>query len=98
MSKYVIINEEVIQKKIEEWEAEWRKCFEAPVGEFNHDYAIKLQQAIDTAREFLSQSTPLVPELQKTWNAAYTDALSIDEETYKPLFFKDYITNLKLDI
>ena len=44
------------------------------------------------------QSTPLTPEIQKAWNAAYTDALSIDEETYKPLFFEDYISNLKLDI
>jgi hypothetical protein len=45
-----------------------------------------------------SQSTPLIPELQKTWNAAYIDAMSIDEETYEPLFFHDYISNLKLDV
>jgi hypothetical protein len=49
-------------------------------------------------KRLLSQSTPLIPELQKTWNAAYIDAMSIDEETYEPLFFQDYITNLKLDI
>ena len=97
-NEYVVINKTVIEKRIEEWEAELQECYKAPVGKFNHDYVSTLQQAIVTAREILSQSTPLVPELQKTWNAAYIDALSIDEETYKPLFFEDFISNLKLDI
>ena len=53
---------------------------------------------VELIEELLSQSTPLIPVLQKTWNTAYVDAMSIDEETYKPLFFEDYILNLKLDI
>mgnify|MGYP006914605096 FL=1 len=53
---------------------------------------------IKVLKEILSQSIPLIPVLQKTWNTAYIDAMSIDEETYKPLFFEDYILNLKLDI
>lgn len=97
-NEYVIISKTAILKRIEEWESELQECAKIGFGEFDSNYVSKLQQAIDTAREFLSQSTPLVPELQKTWNAAYIDALSIDEETYKPLFFKDYISNLKFDI
>jgi hypothetical protein len=31
----------------------------------------------------------------KCWNAAYIDSLSIDEETYKPLFFADFIEQFK---
>jgi len=30
-------------------------------------------------------------DMLKCWNAAYIDALAIDEETYKPLFFEDFI-------
>ena len=34
-------------------------------------------------------------DMLKCWNAAYIDALSIDEETYKPLFFADFIKQFK---
>jgi hypothetical protein len=34
-------------------------------------------------------------DMIKCWNAAYIDALSIDEETYKPLFFADFIEQFK---
>lgn len=34
-------------------------------------------------------------DLRKAWNAAYIDAMSIDEETYKPLFFEDFIQSLQ---
>ena len=34
-------------------------------------------------------------DMKKCWNSAYIDALAIDEETYKPLFFEDFIEQLK---
>ena len=34
-------------------------------------------------------------DIRKAWNAAYIDAMSIDEETYKPLFFEDFIQHLQ---
>jgi len=34
-------------------------------------------------------------DMLKCWNAAYIDALAIDEETYKPLFFEDFIEQFK---
>ena len=34
-------------------------------------------------------------DMRECWNAAYIDALAIDEETYKPLFFEDFIKQLK---
>ena len=50
-------------------------------------------------KRLLSQSTPLIPELQKTWNTAFIYARSLDEETFRPLPFKEYdISNLKLNI
>ena len=34
-------------------------------------------------------------DMLKCWNAAYIDALAIDEEIYKPLFFEDFIKQFK---
>ena len=34
-------------------------------------------------------------DIQKTWNAAYIDALKIDEEDYKPLFYQYFLEQLK---
>jgi hypothetical protein len=34
-------------------------------------------------------------DIRKAWNTAYIDALAIDEETYKPLFFEDFIQSLQ---
>ena len=34
-------------------------------------------------------------DMRKAWNASYIDAMSIDEETYKPLFFEDFIQSLQ---
>lgn len=58
-NEYIIINKSQIEKRIEEWETELQECFKAPIGKFNSDYVSTLQQAITTAREILSQSTPL---------------------------------------
>ena len=95
MSKYVIINSEAIQKRIEEWGVELQECFKAPVGEFNSDYVSTLQQAITTAGEILSQSTPLIPEIEKSYDAGKLDKeLSLCFDNPKGR----YISNLKLDI
>lgn len=89
--EYIIINKTTIQKRIE------RLKQSREIEPDNHQQSY-LNGKIKVAEEILSQSVPLIPELQKTWNTAYIDAMSIDEETYKPLFFEDYIANLKLDI
>ena len=34
-------------------------------------------------------------DMKDCWNASYVDAMSLDEITYKPLFFEDYIEQLK---
>lgn len=33
-------------------------------------------------------------DIRRAWACAYMDALSIDEETYKPLFFEDFMQSL----
>jgi hypothetical protein len=34
-------------------------------------------------------------DMEKCWNASYVDAMSFDEITYKPLFFRDFMEKLK---
>lgn len=98
--EYIIINKSSIQKRIEEWEIELEECYKAPVGKFNSDYVSTLQQAITTAREILSQSTPLIPEIGKAIDKGYEFAkasLYSSDGTLQPAVL-NYITNLKLDI
>ena len=98
-NEYIIVNKTAIQKRIEELGKQYillSNKSDRSLSDIEEEREIVGE--LQALSNLLSQSTPLIPELQKTWNAAYTDALSIDEETYKPLFFEDYISNLKLDI
>lgn len=47
------------------------------------------------AMEFQAERMYSEEDMKKCWNAAYIDALAIDEETYKPLFFEDFIEQFK---
>ena len=108
-NKYVIINAEAIQKRIEELE----KIDEKEIWE---------HMEYDTLKHILSQSTPLIPEIEKQsinfaknlLNNTVIKAKSIEDiEEYHPKEyqlllgelefygkerFKNYISNLKLDI
>ena len=98
--KELAYHEEWYKKARDNYHNDKKNWGQADDGEMRaaSDAASTTAHEIKILKEILSQSTPLIPELQKTWNAAYIDAMSIDEETYEPLFFQDYITNLKLDI
>lgn len=83
--KYVIIDAEAIQKRIEE--------LQKYVGSRRpsaDEYA-----KMHIYREILSQSTPLIPEIEKAFDAGSER----DEYGYGNANDKqDYISNLKLDI
>ena len=83
--EYVIINKTVIQKRIEQ--------LQTYVGSRkpNADEYAKMH----IYREILSQSTPLIPEIEKAYDAGTLDrqlSLSFDYPKGR------YISNLKLDI
>ena len=61
------------------------------------DYAEDSSPPIDFVEGAKWQQQKMYSEedMLKCWNAAYIDALSIDEETYKPLFFADFIEQFK---
>jgi hypothetical protein len=88
MSKYIIIDAESIQKRIEELEKE-------EVSEFSPGRRTWVNSAIKNLKEVLSQSTPLIPEIEKAFDAGsergeYGEGNANNKQ--------DYISNLKLDI
>jgi len=86
MSKYVIIDAEAIQKRIEELEKEYNQEPE----EHMKDWFLG---QIEALKQILSQSTPLIPEIEKAFDLGF----STPESCYKE-DKQDYISNLKLDI
>ena len=114
MSKYVIIDAEAIQKRIEELEKElqyhedwYKKAREnydrdrkfwgqADDGEMRvaSDAVSENQNEIKILNQILSQSTPLIPEIEKAFNAGGRH----NQFPFSCLNKQDYITNLKLDI
>lgn len=92
--EYIIINKTAIQKRIEELEKS--KIGLSPNLDTSEYYNIEAK--INLLKEILSQSTPLIPELEKVYDvgrSSFNSALSYEEckEDYY-----DYISNLKLDI
>lgn len=87
MSKYVIIDAETIQKRIDELES---FCVTARKVGMVTD---AIDREIKTLKQILSQSTPLIPEIEKAW----VDGFSRPDQDYEEQK-QDYISNLKLDI
>lgn len=89
MSKYIIIDAEAIQKRIEELK-------ERIKSDSNEDKMITHHRVLEL-KQILSQSTPLIPEIEKAFEAGENnidnDGCHIDKEGKQ-----DYISNLKLDI
>lgn len=91
--EYIIISKTAIQKRIEKL----RKYVggRKPTA----DEYTKMQ----VYRDILSQSTPLIPEIEKAWEHGYTRGYnlacceSVNSDCLTP-DKKDYIANLKLDI
>ena len=84
--EYIIINKTEILKRIEELEK---------IGLAREHHA----ERYIVYNEILSQSTPLIPEIEKSFDAGRK--LSNKSQLYTPDFYwtkQDYISNLKLDI
>lgn len=92
-NQYVIISKTAIQKRIEELE---NLLEDEPNPFINTDYNAEL----NTLKQILSQSTPLIPEIEK----AFLAGRSVDNidsiDVIKPTYFQseDYISNLKINL
>ena len=84
--EYIIINRTAIQQRIDELEY-LRKHSSSD----NNDY---YQGQIKALNEILSQSTPLIPEIEK----AFQQGVLFCQSPLENINLKNHITNLKLDI
>lgn len=94
--EYIIINKTAIQKRIEELEKEkTSNLTQNLVGFANHN-----EGEISALKQIISQSTPLIPEIEKAFLAgrAVDNMDSIDDMKPTYIQFEDYISNLKLNI
>ena len=93
MNEYVIINKTAIQQRIEE--LEWS------LSNIPESYIPKHEAQIYALKQILSQSTPLIPEIEKAHNTGRNYGCYLQGGSYDPndnIDSEDYITNLKLDI
>lgn len=88
MSKYVIINAEALEERMKELENAISKCI-LPEQQHLKDL---FEQELEIKTQILSQSTPLIPEIEKAFGLG-----AANNANGKPLL-SDYISNLKLDI
>ena len=91
VEEYIIINKTAIQKRIEELEKDVKFYS-------NEDKKLEANQclgAADSLKQILSQSTPLIPEIEKAFDAGHR--ICKGGFMYIPSK-RDYISNLKLDI
>ena len=94
--EYIIINKTAIQKRIEELE----KTNEVFKHAKTHNPTMAACEAtLSTLKQILSQSTPLIPEIKKAFNAGCSYTIG-SHENFKQIHpnKKEYISNLKLKI
>lgn len=93
--KYIIINRTTLEKRIEKLEEEYKS---EPAYQFNN-YGDKLVKEIMILKQILSQSTPLIPEIEKAFDAAkipykYNNNMGLNGFENS----EHYISNLKIEI
>ena len=99
--EYIIVNKTIIQQKIEELEKKYillSNKSDKSLSDIEEEREIVGEQK--ALARILSQSTPLIPEIEK----AFDEGFNSEEEIYKGnptgkiIGKEDYISNLKLDI
>jgi hypothetical protein len=90
--EYIIINKTALEKRIEE--------LETGIKTLSLSDGFKDIGKIEALKQILSQSTPLIPEVEKAFDAGreqvWTDINQEEREFVNDK--QEYISNLKLDI
>lgn len=95
--EYIIINKIQLLKRIEELETKQKEFENLPYNPISTYNA--LQYEINIYKQILSQSIPLIPEIEKAYTKAFSEGTCFGATTiYKYETSKEYISNLKLDI
>lgn len=106
---YIVVNKTTIEKRIEECDKKISILQRVAHNQLGRDLEItnisiaKLNSEKDTLKQMLSQSTPLIPEIEN----AFHEGTRVPYDKSKPLArwwvnadqrLEKYISNLKLDI
>ena len=101
-NEYIILNKTLLADKILELKKEREEHEKVDIGMFDAIWAAKTTQAIDLLEEILSLSTPLMPEIERAFDAGddyrYWENNGSRSTPSGVLDKEDYISNLKLDI
>lgn len=92
-NQYVIISKTTIQKRIEEMECKLKQHHEW-CQKTGNVYDYQYEANILELKQILSQSTPLIPEIEKAYFEGECYGIGTDACYTK----QEYISNLKLDI
>lgn len=93
--EYVVINKKTILKRIEEL----KKDYDEKAKVNDDQWCSIIAGQIIALKQTISQSTPLIPEIEKAFDAGRK--LSNRSQLYTPDFYwtkENYISNLKLNI
>lgn len=100
MNEYIIVNKTAIQKRIEELEKEIE--FYNKVGALSiNPNKVKTETELSLLKQILSQSTPLLPEIEKAfWEGHQYESQNLNrqQKNYMSKLAEHYTSNLKLDI
>ena len=92
---------ELLEEDGLEWQDEFLnyKDFSPNFEEYsdNSKYFYIIMGKIESLQDFLSQSTPLIPEIKKSLFDAFTDAPERGTREYAE-YVSNYISNLKLNV
>jgi hypothetical protein len=98
--EYIIINKTAIQKRIEECEEVILELFDRNLTDWeeakNKVLLKKNKTELNLLREILFQSTPLIPEIDKAYEAGILDKKKLSLTFDNPK--GRYLNSLKLDI
>jgi len=89
-NEYIIINKTAIEKRIKELIYEKYQSI-------SREHILTLDTQIEVLKQIMSQSIPLIPEIEKSYDAGSYNHHSQHTEKYDGQK-KDHISNLKLDI
>lgn len=95
--EYIIINKTALQKRIEELESKIvpNPNFDSQIDSHNLLFIAKQNEL----NNILSQSTPLIPEIEKAFDAGSRYGVAFCKENETPdMELETYISNLKFDI
>lgn len=95
-NQYIIISKTTLEKRIERLEKQKDEYIFNPN---RTDDQYRYNSIIKVLKEVISQSTPLIPEIEKAFDASKitTGMNQRNQFAYKYKNSKDYISNLKLD-